>query len=200
MNGQEITGAFIPEVLPPIDPSKREFLRFGGTALVGGVAGAVILPTPGCPGAKNLSTWVTIIVADFSEMKPLLGELGLSQVIIDRVSGFIDKAVAIARDFDSAYKAGKFSDAVTLFTNLGGIVSQIAAELNVTNNRIVKLALVSISIARIAIASLLNAQAQQPEVMAAVNSARKSAVHRANVSEIERLANADLSKIQAALP
>jgi hypothetical protein len=175
--------------------NRRDMLKTSSVAGLG-TLGGFAFTAPSCDKPKNLSTWVTIIVADFTEMKPLLPELGLSQATIDRVSGFIDKAVKVARDFDAAYVAGKFADAVTLFTSLGDIVAQIASDLGAAENRIVKLALISIRIARIAIASLLSSQASEPQVAAAVRAARTTRT----VSEIERLANSDLSKIEKALP
>jgi hypothetical protein len=170
----------------------------GRSALAaGGFAVGVGFTAPSCGTPKNLSSWVTMIVAAFGEIKPLLGELGLGTAVLDRVSGFIDKAAKIARDFDAAYRAGKFQDAATLFVNLGDVIAQIAADLGATDNRIVKLALISISIARIAIASLLNAQA--PAVAEAVSAARTGGKARV-VTEIERLANLDISKIEKAIP
>ncbi len=145
---------------------------------------------------KNLSGWVTTIIASFGEIKPLLPQLGLSQAVIDRVSGWIEKAVHIAQEFDAAYKAGKFSDAMTLFTNLGGLITQVASELNVVNNRIINLLLVGIQIARITIASLLKTQGEnQPQI--ARRSMSRSEQDAAN--EIQRLAAIDVSGLLKAI-
>lgn len=166
--------------------SRRSMLKtstVAGLGMVGGLA----LTGLACD-KKNLSGWVTAIVSAFTEMKPLLGDLGLSQVVINKISGWIGTAAKVAKDFDAAYVAGKFADAVTLFNNLGGLIAQIAGELGATDNRIIKLALVSISIARIAIATLLSNQAQaSPEAMSAVASAPTS-----NTAEIKRLANVNI--------
>lgn len=155
----------------------------------GGAISVGVLALTGCPGQKSLSAWVTTIVAAFGEMKPLLAELGLSQAIITKVSGWIDTAVKIAKDFDEAYRAGKFKDAVTLFNNLGGLITQIAGALGAVDNRIVKLALISIAIARIAISSLLaNHASASPEAMAVVNAASAS-----DTAEIKRLAEVNVN-------
>lgn len=162
----------------------------------GGIAATGVLALSGVQQActpKNLSSWVASIVGGFTEIKPLLPQLGLSQAVIDRVSGFIDKAVLIAHDFDAAYKAGKFTTAATLFGSLSDLITQIAGELNVTSNRIVKLALVSIAIARIAIASLLSQQA--PSGLTAANPAEQKAA-----TEIRRLAAVDVNQLAKALP
>lgn len=190
--------AIIQESLDSAEPNRREFLGLGGGAIVGAVAGTLVIE-PFCD-KKDLSGWVLTLTTAFGEIKPLLGQLGLSQAVLDRVSGFIDKGVKIAQDFDAAYKAGKFADARTLFLNLGDIVAQVAAELGASDNRIVKLALISISIARIAIAALLSSQASQPGVMAAVNKAKSAGGDDAKaIAEIERLSAIDVTKLLAAI-
>lgn len=177
--------------------TRRDFIKTG-TVTAGSIAFGAAFTAPACE-KKNLSTWVVTIVSAFSEIKPLLSQLGLSQAVVDRVANLIDKGASIARSFDEAYKAGKFADAVTLFSNLGGVISEVATTLNVTDHRIVKLALVSISIARIAIASLLQSQADaQPQVARAVRSATTSANER-DIAEIRRLASMDISKLEAAV-
>lgn len=166
--------------------SRRSMLK---TSTAGGLGmvGALTLTGLACD-KKNLSGWVTTIVSAFAEMKPLLGDLGLSPAVINKISGWIDTAAKVAKDFDVAYVAGKFADAVTLFNNLGRLIAQIAGELGAMDNRIVKLALVSISIARIAIATLLSNQAQaSPEAMNAAASAPAS-----NTAEIKRLASVNV--------
>lgn len=171
--------------------NRRELMVRGGMAggvlLLGGLAEA-------CK-PKNLSTWVTIIVSDFAEMKPLLSELGLGQATLNKISGLIDTATRVAKDFDEAYRAGQFANAVTLFNSLGGLVTQIAGELGATDNRIVKLALVSIQVARIAIASLLQSQAQSSPV------AMKRTIGAGSATaEIQRLASVNVDALLKALP
>lgn len=108
----------------------------------------------------------------------------------------------IAKDFDEAYRAGKFAEAVTLFTNLGGVITQIAGDLNVTNHRIVKLALVSIAVGPIAIASLLKSQADNlPAVKSLVQAMRSNAskADEEGLKQIEALAAVDVNKLLTAL-
>jgi hypothetical protein len=142
---------------------------------------------------------VVTIVADYKEIVPLLSQLGLKADVIAKVSGWINKAVSIAQDFDAHYKAGDFKNAVTLFTSLGGLITDIASELNVANNRIVNLLLVGIQIARITIASLLKVQADnQPLVARAARKAASAAPADAlALSEINRLAAIDVSRLLA---
>lgn len=175
--------------------NRRNFMVTGATA----GAGALVLSQEACK-PKDLSGWVVTIVADYGEIKILLPQLGFSQAVIDRISGLIDNAVRIAKDFDDAYKAGKFDNAVVLFTSLGDLVTQVASEINVTDNRIVKLLVVGIQIARITIASLLKAQADsQPAVAAKVRAARMVPADQSAIREIERLAAIDVSKLLPAI-
>src|SRR5689334_18955835 len=137
-----------------IKMQRREALRTiglgGGGILVGGAFTA-----PACPGGKSLSTYVVIITKSYGEISALLPDLGLSQSTVTKVNGYIGQAIKVAEQFDAAYKAGAFENAATFFNSLGGLVANIASELNVTNNRIVKTTLVGVQIARIAIAALL---------------------------------------------
>lgn len=170
---------------------RRDMLKTSTVAGLGIVGGAAF-SAPACD-KKNLSGWITTIVASYGELKPLLPQLGLSQTAIDRVSGWIDTAESVARKFDEAYKAGQFTDAAALFTNLGGLITSIAAELNVANNRIVNLLLVGIQIARITIASLLKVQGDSRRIMP-VTTAEMAAI-----VEIRRLAAIDVSGLLKAI-
>jgi hypothetical protein len=170
---------------------------FVSTAAVGAGAFAfgIAAVEPAC-SPKNLSTWITTITSAFAEVKPLLPQLGLNTALVAKVSDLVDKGARIARLFDEAYRAGKFADAVTLFSNLGDVIAQVASELGATDNRIVRLALVSISIARIAVATLLNNQADAtPQVAAAVSAASGDPA----VQEVKRLAATDISSVEKAL-
>lgn len=184
---------------PLANPGRRTFIS--QSALAGGAfALGVGATAPACPfNPKNLSAYVSMIAGGFGEIKVLLPDLGLSQALITQVSNLIDRGVKVAKDFDSAYKAGKFTDASALFNNLGSIITQVITTLGVSiENRAVKVALAAIGIARVAIAILLQKQAQsQPQVLAAAKGA--TADEAKAVSEIERLAATDLSAILAAM-
>lgn len=150
---------------------------------------------------KNLSTYVQMIAGGFSEIKVLLPDLGLSQSIIAKVAELIDKSVKIAKDFDDAYKAGKFTDARTLFTNLGSLVTQVITTLGLSvENQGVRIALAAIAIARIGIAIILDRQLSQPSMAASVQEAQADPENAKALNEIKRLANTDVSKILALLP
>lgn len=180
--------------------NRREMITTTALGTAGFAVGAGF-SAPAC-GVKNLATYVQMIAGGFSEIKVLLPDLGLSQSIIAKVAELIDKGVKIAKDFDEAYKAGKFADAATLFSNLGSLISQMINTLGVsTENRAVKVALAAIGIARVAIAILLNKQAQDdPQVAAAAKAGRNVPSQAKAISEVERLAETDLSKILALLP
>lgn len=179
--------------------NRRKMLAISGRGLAGAAAGGSVLSQIAC-APKDLSGWVVTIVADYGEIKVLLPQLGFNQAVIDRVSGLIDKAARIAKDFDDAYRKGLFENALTIFTNLGSLIVQIAGELNAANNRIVKLLLVGIQVARITIASLLKAQADaQPAVAAKVRRARMVPADQSPLNEIERLASIDVSRLLPAI-
>lgn len=177
--------------------TRREFIKTGSVA-AGSIAFGAAFTAPACD-KKDLSAWVSTIVMTFNEMKPLLPQLGLPQAKLDLISGYLNKAVAIAKAFDDAYKAGKFKDAVTLFGSLSELITQIATELNVVNNRIVKLSLVAIAVARIAIASLLKQQSGDPAVAATIARTSKGPEAMRAASEIERLAAMDVDKLLQAV-
>jgi hypothetical protein len=171
--------------------NRREALRTIGLG-TGGALAVMVFTAPACPGGKNLSTYVVIITRSYGEIQTLLPNLGLSQSAVSKLGGFIGDAIRVAEEFDKAYKAGAFDNAATFFNQLGGLATNIASELNVTGNRVVKATLVGIQIARIAIAGLLEAQAaNQP----AVRTARMSPVMQTAIKEIERLNAIDVSKI-----
>jgi hypothetical protein len=135
--------------------NRRTLLKTGGLAAVG----TLTVGVSSC--AKNLSTWVNILIGAAQELSSLLpGQ-----------SALISKAVAIAKSFDEAYRAGKFIDAMSIFENLANVVDQVTATLGVTNPT-VKLAISMMRIALRAIATLLKAQAQNPAVAAALSDPR----------------------------
>ena len=184
------------------EPDRRHFLRIAGTGAAGIALGGVIAPIsrPGTPepscGVKDLSSWVVVIAADYNEIIPLLPHLGLSKATIDRVSGLIGKVLAVAKDFDAAYKAGKLADVKTTFLNLGALIGQIAGELGVSNNRLLTLLLVGIQIARITLASLIDKMiVAAPAAMVA----NLSPDDQSAVAEVKRLAAIDVSKMLAAI-
>jgi hypothetical protein len=168
----------------------------------GGFLTGVGFTTPQCGSPRNLSTYVQMIAGGFTEIKVLLPELGLSQAIIDQVASLLDKGVKIAKDFDTAYRAGKFTDASTLFTNLGSMVTQVVSTLGIaTDNRAVKIALAAIGVARVALAIILQRQVDnQPQVAAAVQGSKAQPSTAKAISEVERLAETDLNKLLALLP
>lgn len=148
------------------DPSKRHFLRLAGTGgaglLIGGVIAPVSLPgtpEPACK-TKDLSFWVDTLVGTAQELATLLPSIG----------PIVGKLVKIAKDFDDAYKRGDFANARALFTNISALISQIAADAGL-NSPDLKLIFAGVSIAFRMIARLLDSQAGQSGVVAAMKKA-----------------------------
>lgn len=165
------------------------------TTLSLGTAGFVVgtgFSAPACPGGKNLSTYVLIITQSYGEIKNLLPDLGFSSTTISKISDLIAQAIKIAEQFDKAYKAGAFQNAAQFFNQLGTLSLNIANELNVSNNRIVKGILAGIGIARVTIAAMLQSQADQ---LPAARTARLSPEAAAAKAEIERLNRVDLDAV-----
>lgn len=169
--------------------------EFGSNATIAGLGavGGFAFTAPACD-RKDLSGWVVTITASYREIKVLLPQLGLSQAVIDRVSSWIDTVGNVAKQFDEAYKRGDFSNASALFLNLGGLITSIAVELNVANNRIVNLLLVGVQIARITIGSLLKIQGEGQVARRSLSRSEQAAV-----AEINRLAAIDISKLLQAI-
>lgn len=146
--------------------------------LIGGGMAALAVATTGCPGAKNLSFYVSTVVGALKDLSPLIPNLGPT----------IAKAIKIAEDFDEAYRKGAFENAMALFENLAGLVSQITESAGVDNQQ-VKLAIAVASIALRTIAVLLKTQADNPEVAAVISGKHTSASVKRQVSLVERLAD-----------
>lgn len=133
---------------------------------------------PACPGSKNLSTYVVTVIGALEELTPLLP----SQ------SSNITKAIKIAKDFDEAYRAGKFDSATVLFENLSSTVSQIASDAGVTNSS-VKIGIAVAGVAMRAIAVLLKNQVTEDPRVADVVKSRTGVAADRQKSLIESLAN-----------
>lgn len=151
--------------------TRRTLLKTGGLAAIG----SLTIGTSGC--GKDLTTYTSIIISALEELSPLLPGQSL----------FISNAIKIARDFDEAYRAGKFANATTLFSNLAGVIGQIADSVGVTSPA-VKTTIAIAGVAMRAIAVLLKDQSTQPSVAAAINNQR-SAAAVAHIGLINRLAD-----------
>jgi hypothetical protein len=169
----------LPPVKTEIDLSKRNFLRTGAGIAVGSLVFGGAFTAPSCPGAKNLSTYVNVVIGALQELSPLLP--GQAQLIA--------KAVSIAKTFDDAYRAGKFIDAGALFENLAGVIGQIAESVGVASPS-VKVAIAVAGIAMRAIAVLLKSQTSDPTIAAiASDKARSNPNIARQQALIEKLAN-----------
>lgn len=176
--------------------TRRDFIRTSAVA-AGSVAFGAAFTAPACD-KKDLSGQVVVLITSFNEIRPLLPDLGLPSLVIAKIAELLERGARIAKQFDEAYKAGKFNDARTLFLNLGEVITTVVTELGAVNNRIVKAVLVGMKIAQIVIANLLKAQMEEPAVAAAIRS--RGGVDARAVNEVERLANADVERLLKLLP
>ena len=158
-----------------VDLSKRRFLTFGARA----AAGAIVLSGTALIAAcgEKISFYVSTVIGSLETLSPL----------IPSASGLITKAVAAAKAFDEAYRAGKFADATASFTNLGELALQIAGAVGVASPPI----LVAIAVGRVAlnaIAQILKNQMKDP-VIASMVAARSDAAAERQKSMINRMAD-----------
>lgn len=150
---------------------RRTLLKTGGLAAIG----TLTLGTSAC--GEKLSFYVSTVIGSLETLSPLL----------PNASQLIGKAVAAAKAFDEAYRAGKFADSVALFTNLGELVLQIAGIVGVASPPI----LLAIAVGRVAlnaIASILKNQMSNPTVAAMVES-RSDRAAQQQKAMIERMAD-----------
>lgn len=166
----DITGANAPQI------SRRSMLRTGALA-AGGFAVGTAFTAPAC-NPKNLSVYVQTVVGALKEISPLLPSS----------ADIIAKAIKVAEEFDKAYREGKFENALVLFENLAGFITQIATDVGV-DNPTVKIALAVAGIALRAIAVLLKAQESEPAVADAVARANAKPGAAARRSLVDKLAN-----------
>lgn len=147
--------------------NRREVLKGAGvtTAVVafGGLQAA-------CKPA-NLSFWVQSVVGALTEIANLIPGQG----------AFIKKIITVAQDFDAAYKAGKFSDALTLFTNLTSLIDQLVGDIGGQLSPQIKTALAIAGVAIRTIALLLKQQGEKVPSVSAISSPE--------IDNVRRLAN-----------
>lgn len=144
-----------PESSISIASNRRDFLKLAGTAGVGSLVFSGAVVSMGC--GEKISFYISTVIGSLETLSPLLPS----------ASGLISKAVSIAKAFDEAYRAGKFADSISLFTNLGEIALQIATVAGVASPPI----LVAIAVGRVAlnaIAQLLKNQMKDPVIASMV--------------------------------
>lgn len=130
--------------------NRRTFI---GTSAVAGVGIAGMGLKCGGPSVSGI---VTIISGAVAELR----------ILFPAQETTLGKIVALANSFNSAWVAGKFADAKTLFLNLDTSVSQVIADLGLNASTRTKLLLASLGLAVRTIAALISEQAV-PEAMAA---------------------------------
>ena len=127
--------------------TRRTLIKSGGLAAVG----AMTLGVSSC--GEKISFYVSTVIGSLETLSPL----------IPSASGLIAKAVAAAKAFDEAYRAGKFADSTALFANLGDLALQIAGAVGAASPQI----LVAIAVGRVAlnaIGQILKSQMKDPVV------------------------------------
>lgn len=158
-----------------VDLFKRRFLTTGTRA----VLGAMVLSGAGLSVAcgEKISFYVSTVIGSLEALIPLL----------PNAAPQIRKAVEAAKAFDAAYRAGKFTDASTLFANLGDLALEIFNVVGVVDPRI-GLAIALGRVAFNAIATLLKKQMEDQAVAAIVNAQNDPRSLRAKAM-IERMAD-----------
>jgi hypothetical protein len=134
---------------------RRDFIK--GAAMASGtiLLAESTLATTGC--GKEVLVFTSTLRAALVGAKPLLPKLG------DRIA----QAIAATEAFESAYRAGKFVDAVAVFKNLAPTVEEILQNADIGNSD-VKRYIALIGVALSTIASLLESQRGEPQVAAIV--------------------------------
>lgn len=151
--------------------NRRTLLKSGGLAAVG----MITVSVTSC--GEKISFYVSTVIGALETLSPL----------VPSASGLITKAVAVAKAFDEAYRAGKFADATALFTNLGELALQIAGVVGVASPPI----LLAIAVGRVglnAIAQILKSQMKDP-VIAGMVAARTDAAATKQKAMIEKMAD-----------
>lgn len=162
--------------------TRRQILKGGGLAIGGVALGGLTLTQTACPG-KSVLLFTSTLRASLTEIKPLLPKLA-SQIA---------EAITATETFESAYRAGKFADAVATFKNLAPTINEILANADIGNPDIKRyVALIGVGLATIG--SLLESQSGEPKVAAAI-----SASADVTAKETVRRAAASLDSIVAAV-
>ena len=108
----------------PVDFSKRNFLRVGGGAVVGGLAlGAVACPFDGVTKDKAVR-YADIAINYLKDIRVLVEQLGGAVA-----AGFVDKAIPALEKLRDALAKSDFPSTGDLFTNVTSALSQLATAL-----------------------------------------------------------------------
>jgi hypothetical protein len=142
------------------------------------VAGIGLTTTAFKCGSDKVSIYVTTIVSFLKEISAL----------VPAQAAFISRAIAVAGDFDAAYRRGDFANASTFFNTLVGNVQALATNLGAGLSPRIQtvLSVVSITIRTVAVL-LVNEGATK--VGAVVAARASNPAMDAAASTIERLAN-----------
>lgn len=120
---------------------------------------------------KDLTFWDETIIGALEEVA----------VLVPAQVPSIKKIVAVVRDFDAAYKANQFSNALALFTNLTSLIDTLITDLGIGISPVIKTALALANIGIRAVALLLK---QQGESLPAIKATKSPAINN-----VRRLAN-----------
>jgi hypothetical protein len=129
-------------------------------------------------GSEKVTIYVQTISAFLREIATLL----------PAQAQLITRIIAVATDFDAAYRRGDFTNATTFFNTLVSNLTTLTTSLGLNLSAQVKVALAIVSSTVRLIAVLLQQQGTtQPEAVARARAASPAA--SAAISTIERLAN-----------
>jgi hypothetical protein len=145
--------------------SRRTALKHIGTGSLIAVAAPTLLLQEACK-PKDLNVYVQTVVGALQEIQPLLPAL----------SGKIGAAIKVALDFNAQYQRGDYVTATQTFETLASNVSEIITDIGVSLSPAIKVALTVAGIGLRAIAVLLKAQSEQPQVAKAIKGMKASSI------------------------
>jgi hypothetical protein len=154
--------------------NRRTFAKRGALGLT-----ALTLTTSAFKcGSEKVTIYVQTISAFLREIATLL----------PAQAAFITKIIAVAADFDAAYRRGDFTNATTFFNTLVSNLTTLTTTIGLNLSPQVKVALAIVSSTVRLIAVLLQQQGTaQPEAVARARASSPAA--NAAISTIERLAS-----------
>lgn len=157
--------------------NRRQFTKRAALTLtVAGFSGAAFKCNP--EDKKRVTIYIQTIDGFLHEIA----------IVVPAQKAFIDKTVAIATDFDSAFQRGDFDSATSMLESLTSNINILIGNLGVNLSAQVKVALAIVNSTVRLIAVLIVNQADNP-IASAVIKSRTSAEDVRKRSVIESLAN-----------
>lgn len=154
--------------------NRRQFTKRGALTLAtAGLAGSAFR----C-GSEKITIYVQTITAFLKEIAGLIPNQG----------PFISKIIAVAEQFDAAYRRGDLTNASTFFNTLADNIASLVAAVGINLSARVKVGLAIVNSTVRLIAVLLKEQGMTQPAMVAIARASSPAMATA-IGTIERLAD-----------